>query len=250
MALLAALLLAACSTTETPERSTVASSITPTAATSAPSTQEPRTLAGWRRLFASVPSPEWGAGDIGLSVRLTDGRRVWLYGDTLSDVNGFQHSTAWVQTGKSVHVANGGRQVIPNSGDTFYWPETVRVARDGSLLVTAAPVKVTGTDLFDFTRHPTRSRVARLTVTAAGDLTFVGWKGYVARPEIAGDGDDIEILGPNHYAYWTVTHDIRLADGGRLVTTSQNWDDGIDAHRNADGSIRYEDWAQILTSSR
>jgi hypothetical protein len=196
-------------------------------------------------MFSEVDREEWGAADIGMSIALPDDRRVWLYGDTLSDGNGFVHSTAIVQDGGDLHVSRGGRQLLPNAGATFYWPETVRVFR-GDLMVTAAPIKVMGDCLYCFERHATDSRVARLAVTRKGDVRFVKWVRTVPRPEIAGDGEDLEILGPNHYAYWKITHDIQLRDGSWLTSTSQNWDNGFDAHRNPDGSLRYQDWRIIF----
>lgn len=209
----------------------------------------PDTVREYRAMFAKVPTSQWGAADISISAALPDGRRVWVYGDTLSDTHGFVHSTAIVQDGKALHVSRGGKQLLPNAGKTFYWPETIKVAKNGTLTITAAPVKMTGTDLFDFARHKTKSRVAKAQVTKDGDLRFMRWTKMVPRPDITGDGEDIQILGPNHYSYWEVVHDIDLRDGSCLKTTSQNWDDGFDAHRNPDGSLKYSDFRPMFSSA-
>lgn len=217
---------------------------------------EPKTVRGFERMFDTIPVTQWGAADIGISIRLKDGRRVWLWGDTLIDVGKRQpvmpHSTALVQTGKSIKVSMGGMQLLPNRGSTFYWPETVR-ARGNVLFVTAAPVRMTGPNIFDIERHPTRSRVARLVVNDLGDVVFKRWVRTVERPEITGDGEDLVILGANHYGYWFVTHDARVR-GGWLQTMSQNWDyahiegrDKFIEHRNADGSIRYDDFRPVFS---
>lgn len=207
----------------------------------------PNTARGYEHMFAQVSPDEWGAADISMSIRLKDGRRVWLYGDTLSRTNGFVHSTAITQDEGDLHVSDGGSQLLPNEGDTFYWPETV-TASGKRLYVTAAPITITGTGLFDFERHPTDSRVALLRVSHNGDVVFKRWVRTVQRPEIAGDGDDIVILGANHYGYWFVTHSIPLRGGKHLQTMSQNWSDGLDAHRKASGDLRWSDFRPEFTS--
>lgn len=221
-------------------------------------TAAPTTVDGYRAMFAKVPVSQWGGADVSISTKLRDGRRVWLYGDTLSGNNGFVHSTALTQSGGTLHVSAGGKQVLPNAKDAngrtiIFWVEQAKQQASGDLLITAAPVTLTGTGLFDFHRDPTRSRQALVAINSAGDLTFKKWVRYIHRPLLTIDGEDAHPAPDGkvgHWYYSYVIHDIRLADGTWLETNAQNWEDGFsDAHRNPDGSLRYTDWRPVFSSS-
>lgn len=210
---------------------------------------EPTTVAGYKAMFDAIPINQWGAADIGISVKLGDGRRVWLFGDTLRNNDpGFVHSTALTQSNGVIHVSRGGQQLLPNAGKVFYWPEVVKAQGANKIKVTAAPIKMKGTGLFDFKRNDHNSRTAILHVENDGDVIFDRWVELVPRPTIKGDGEDIVILGPNHYGYWFVTHDIVLANGKRLRSMSQNWDDGFENHLKPNGQLRYSDWGLVFDS--
>jgi hypothetical protein len=196
----------------------------------------PNTPAGYRAMFARVPVTTWGGGDIAQTTRLPGGRVVWVFGDTLSRRHGFVHSSALVQSGGVLHVSAAGHQLLPNGATTrgrttIYWPEKVALSGHG-LTVWATPISIGHAGPWDFHRIGTRSRVARVSITSAGDLTFRRWTGYAPRPAGATrvDGSDTRILGPHHYAYQRTVHpELRLTGGAHLVTWSQSWDDAIHA---------------------
>lgn len=216
--------------------------------------REPATAEEWRTLFARLPTDEWGGGDVSVSVRLASGRRLWMYGDTMSRRNVFVHSSAIVTDGRHVDVANGGRQVLPvepviDGRRTVYWTETLTALEGEYVLVTTAPVSVNTAALnhWDFRRTDRRSRQGLIHVDDAGDVHFLGWVGWVPRPDIGMDGEDIASPSPGHFTYGVFVHAIRLADGTFLRTRNRNYV-GI-THRNPDGTVRYEMWRPLFESS-
>lgn len=210
----------------------------------------PTTAAGYRRMFATLDPHQWGAADVSISQRLPDGRRVWLYGDTLSTGNGFVHSTAITQTGGRLHVSARGAQLLPDgpvTGDrkVVYWIEAVALHPNGDLAVTAAPISVGTASAWDFHRVDEESRTARVRVDAAGDARFIAWTGYVPAPPAT---NDLTEVGPHHFTYGAFTHDVRLASGRLLRTVNQNWDDPIANHTTRAGGIRYADFRPLFSS--
>jgi hypothetical protein len=205
----------------------------------------PTTVKGYADMWASIDPAEWGGADVSISVPLPDGRAVWLYGDTLSGNNGFVHSTAIVQDGGSLHVSAGGKQLLPNDDDHhIYWVEDAKSIGGGQLAVDASPMEIGNKSAWDFHRTRPEARRAIVQVDANGDVHFVKWAGWVKGQPIE---PTVTILGPNHYAYGAQAHpEVKLASGKTLYTVAQNWDDGFDAHRNADGSLRYSDWRPMF----
>lgn len=210
----------------------------------------PTTVAGYRKMFAQVDTAEWGAADVSISQRLRDGRRVWLYGDTFSGNNGFVHSTAITQKGGTLHVSNGGAQLLPNDApvngrESIYWIEAVSLFPNGDLRIVAAPMSIGKASPWDFERRNEQSRVARATVDAAGDVEFAGWTGWTAATPST---DDFTVVGPNHFTYGGFTHTIRLANGEWLRTVNQNWDDDFANHFD-NGVLRYSDYRPLFSST-
>lgn len=193
----------------------------------------PTTAAGYRSMLDAVPVSEWGAADVSLSVRLSDGRVVWLYGDTLS-TSRFAHSTAIVQTGGCLHVSRGGVQLLPDEKvvahpttrrpTVIYWISAARVAGAG-LVVTGRRIAIVGAGPWDF-KDTGFERVFTVSVSAGGDLSVVRSK--LNRSAVPDPGPLIDIGGPaHHFGYSRHTHPwAKLASGKTLVTTCQNWDDG------------------------
>ena len=221
---------------------------------------EPTTVRGYQRMFDQVPVAQWGGGDVSISHQMPDGRRVWLYGDTLSEKNGFVHSTALVQSGSKMVVSKGGKQVLPNGGkdpadpnrELIYWPDGVRQGptRD-TLIVTGMEMSIGKGGPWDFRKtRDGSSREAVVRVDKAGNLEFMRWRKYVPTPTVGNPHltDDFETLGPNHYAYGEVTHDIKLANGEYLTTKSQNYDDDFSNHVGPNG-FRFKDYRPILGST-
>lgn len=232
----------------------------PTPTLRAPKRPEPVSVAGYQKMLNRVDVAEWGGADVSYSVDLPDGRRVWLYGDTLSGNNGLVRNSALVQHGGDLHVSHGGQQVLPSEPKaqgrtTIYWPEVARVAKDGTLRVVAAPISVGKNSVWDFYRTgpTTKSRVAIVAIDTAGNLTFQRWSGWENRPDIDYDEvgyNDTRPLEMHHWGYAETTHpNIMLADGSHLVTMSQNWDNPMSEHENPDGSLRYHDWRPLFFST-
>jgi hypothetical protein len=213
-------------------------------------TPEPTTVRGYQRMFDQVSVNEWGGADVSISDRLPDGRIVWLYGDTLSADNGFVNSTAIVQDGGNLHVSRGGAQVLPGEPKVdgrkrIYWIETMKVIGKNRISVTAMPMSIGTSSVWDFQRWRAESRQATLRVTPAGDVIFEKWTGWVTAPVLP---DEFIILGPNHFTYQPVIHEhIRLESGQYLKTVSQNWDDDFEDHVGPDGKMQFKDWRPIFS---
>jgi hypothetical protein len=190
----------------------------------------PNTAAGFTKLFASVDPQAWGAADGALSIPLRDGRSVWLYGDTFSYRNGFVHSTAIVQDKGCLHVNNGGKQLVPNVDTThIFWIDPQYgfepPARDGELLIVARAVTLTGKCVWCF-KDGGYSEYLDLQVDAAGDVHVLGVLKHQKLP--VPDPGPMYMYGKHHFGYNRLTHpEFKMASGKHLVTTCQNWDDGV-----------------------
>lgn len=193
-------------------------------------TPAPTTVAGYARLFSGLPVSEWGAADGSMSVPLSDGRSVWLYGDTLS-AGRFVHSTAITQDRGCLHVSHQGAQLLPNDDAKHIYWVLGATARGNSLLVRARAITLVGTGPWDF-RDGGHTRTALTTVNATGDVTFVRWLRDV-RSQAPNPGPMIDCEAPaastpHHVCYSRHTHpEAHLAGGRVLITTCQNWDDGV-----------------------
>jgi hypothetical protein len=206
----------------------------------------PTTAAGYQALWASLPSYQWGAADVSISVPLADGRDLWLYGDTFRG-GGFVHSSAIVQSGGRLHVSAGGAQLLPNdSPSDIYWIEGAHRLPAGRVAVVAEPVHIGTAGPWDFHRSHAQDRVALVSVDWAGDVHFIAWTGWVAPPA---PHTDFTVVGPHHYTYTRVAHpEVRLASGLTLYTVCQNWDDGLAAHV-VGGVFRYQDFAPLFSEA-
>ena len=216
---------------------------------------EPSTVRGWQKLWDQVPDSEWGGADVSYSVQMPDGRRVWLYGDTFSGRNGFVHSTAITQSGGRLHVSNKGKQLLPDekpkgTRQTIYWITDAKAVGRNKLKIFATPTSVGKAGPWDFRQVGNKSRVAMATVDRRGNVNFDRWNGYVPIHRTSYDrGQDMKVdpKNPRHFTYARTVHPIKLANGKKLVTVCQNWDDPLENHRNADGSFRYRDFRPYFT---
>lgn len=162
--------------------------VTPAATCTTPA---PSTAPGYARMFDSIPASQWQGADHSESVKLADGRIVWLYADTISTgAPTFVHSTAIVQQAGCFHVANGGAQLIPDAADgSFYWPAGAVAFTNSTgphLLVSLVHVKAGGPAGFTVLG----SAAAILNTPAGADPVFLrmaaGWPNPA--PAIAGAG--------------------------------------------------------------
>jgi hypothetical protein len=196
-------------------------------------------------MFAAVDGNTWGAGDTALTVALP-GRSVWLYSDTASGPDPqhwtrFVHNTAIVQTAGCLRVANSGGQILPNdptSGD-YYWI-------DSASAIDSTHLRLLGYEMDPATQATTgQFRAATVAVTAAGDLMFQGWQGYVPAPAATGLVKDDGLMGNSvslngtviadnlltpptaEYTYSPQLHrELRLANGQTLLSLAVGWTSG------------------------
>jgi hypothetical protein len=184
----------------------------------------PTTAKGYAAMFAALPTSQWGAADTSISVPLADGRDVWLYSDTF-EAGRFVHSTAIVQDQGCLHVSHTGAQLLPNDdAQHIYWISTA-TGHGSSLTIQARAITLTGHGPWDF-RDGGHTRTALASVSAAGDVSFVRWTADRSSP--APNPGPMYVYGPHHFGYGRHTHpEARLASGRVLVTTCQNFDDGV-----------------------
>ncbi|MBT9255358.1 hypothetical protein KMZ30_07205 [Phycicoccus sp. KQZ13P-1] len=188
----------------------------------------PTSAAGYAALWATLPTDQWGAGDVSISVPLRDGRVLWLYGDTMSTGGRFVHSSAIVQTRGCLRVANGGAQILRDDSPTeIYWIHDATQRSNGTVAIRARLVRLTGTGTWAF-EDGGAWRTTIVRVTAAGDLVPL-WRSPL-RIAPAPDPGPLYHLSdrPGHFGYARSTHPwARLASGKTLTTTCQNYDDGV-----------------------
>lgn len=187
----------------------------------------PTTVLDYERLFSTVPSDQWGAADVSISVPLPDGRDVWLYGDTFTTSGHFFHSTAIVQDGGCLHVSNAGAQLLPDDDPKHvYWITSAVLSSSSTILVTAQAITLTGPGVWGF-QDRGYARTAEVTVSPTGDLSFTGWT--TVTPGAVPASPLLRIPGntdPHRFGYGLRLHpEARLADGATLTTISTNWDD-------------------------
>lgn len=189
----------------------------------------PTSAAGYAAMFGALDPRVWGAADVSISVPLADGRELWLYGDTMSgadprQLSGFVHSTAIVQSGGCLHVADGGRQLLPNlDADHWYWIQDAS-AHGMTVTIDARLIARTGSGPWGFADAGSTATFTA-AVDAAGDVHLVG-PPAVAASRPPDPGPMLRLDGrPHHFGYARVDHrDIVLSGGATLVTTCQNWD--------------------------
>ena len=179
---------------------------------------------GYAAMFAALPTRVWGAADVSISVKVGT-RSVWLFGDTFSDGR-LAHSTAITQDRGCLHVSHGGAQLLPNDDARhIYWIQSAVAVSATRVDVRARTITLTGTSAWAF-RDGGFDRIAVTRLNRAGDLTFAYWGAKVATP--VPDPGPMYVYGPHHFGYGRRTHpELKLASGRMLVTTCQNWDDGV-----------------------
>jgi hypothetical protein len=209
-----------------PYRTSSAADVVP-AGLSAPALcakKAPSKAAGYAAMFAALPTRVWGAADVSISVKV-GARSVWLFGDTFSDGR-IAHSTAVIQDRGCLHVSDGGAQLLPNDDARhIYWIQSAVAVSATRVDVRARAITLTGTRAWAF-KDGGFDRIAITRLNRAGDLTFVRWGAKVATP--VPDPGPMYVYGPHHFGYGRSTHpELKLASGRMLVTTCQNWDDGV-----------------------
>ena len=139
----------------------------------------PTTAAGYQRMFDAKNDWTWSGGDQAATVRLPDGRTLWLFADTIQgrETRTGGYAAGWRMVHNSfvlqdrgclrgVTGPNGG-EVIPNpTRSTFYWPQS-GVVTGGRLVVFSLRVRRTGTGPLDFVAVGTDAAVFSLPTSRA-----------------------------------------------------------------------------------
>jgi hypothetical protein len=139
----------------------------------------PNTPAAFAAALATLPSTQWGAADLSVSVPMPDVRTVWLYGDTFtgpdpSHLTGMVHSSAVVQNGGCFHVSARGAQLLPNDNPArISWPSGAIALDATHLLVATGQQKLTGTCGLCFQQVGLRGAI--VTLSPDGDVRFSHW---------------------------------------------------------------------------
>lgn len=133
------------------------------ASSSCVATGSVRTVADLNRITQLRGTEEFRGGDVGADALLQDGRRVWLFGDTIQDGSagpGGVRNSMLITDDRCIRavVPEGGGALIPDRADgtgprTGYWPMSVVVDhRTGYdlLYITTQRVRTTGSGAFDF----------------------------------------------------------------------------------------------------
>lgn len=219
------------------------------AAVSAPvcTAPTPTTAAGYQAMFDTVPTSQWGAADVFLSVRV-GGTNVWLMGDSISQVTSwspfsgrFVHSTAIAQNYGCLHVSHGGAQLLPNDTDgSWYWIKAAAAVDSTHLRITADHVQRTGAGAWAFKVVGQRTATAALS---GGDVTFQSWTGAAVPVQNVVKKDGVyapwsstvsevasgKVLATGlphstgHFSYSPFVHpEVRLASGKTLLTVATN----------------------------
>ena len=213
----------------------------------------PAGAAGYDAALASFQDPHFVGADVGLSLRLNDGRIVWMYGDTtrrVGDEEGTVRNSMVIDEGNCRRLLRpvGDGAVIPDRQDgTGYWP-TALIASPGALYVAAQRVREAGNDLgfvnlgpaiaiFDLA--PGAAPVLRSVTDIGPDDSSrarIGWGAAIA------DGADgwWYVYGTRHPeatdAFGWEVHVARTRPGRLLdVSRWQHWD-GRGWSRRAEGS--------------
>lgn len=203
-----------------------------------PSCQErtPTSAQGYAALWSTLDAREWGGADVSISVPLADGRVVWLYGDTFSSGR-MVHSSAIVQDGGCLAVANGGAQLLPDGpkGEVYWIEDAFQISAEvaeaeghpewaGGLWVAAEEHRITGDGPWDF-EYTGRTRSAIVQMDD-GELTFDRWGATATVPQA--DPGAMIVFGHGHFGYSVREHRwADLASGQVLTTVAQNFDDGV-----------------------
>lgn len=147
-----------------------------------PAARPPVTVAELNTLVARVDLPGWQSADIGASARLTDGRLVWVFGDTVREAG-------WrpLVVANSILVSSGrcaAQLVTPTRGPaipdradgTVFWPMSLAVIRRPGadvVVVLCARIHRGTSDAFDFTYLGSSAAIFAVGTGAAPQLREV-----------------------------------------------------------------------------
>ena len=225
-------------TAATPQHATT----TPAAVSTRCPLPAPTSAAGYAALWETVPDRYFAGGDLGISVRMPDGRDVWLYDDTMrpqpvgsTDRQFSAHQAALVQDRGCLRAANQGHQLVPNIDTThIFWAHDAHATGRSTLAIRSRLIVLTGGTGMNAFADGGSWRTDVFTVTPAGDLTLRAPGRLVTAP--APDPGPVYrcngtvVTGPhvpNHFCYSMQSHPAaRLTGGLRLYTLAQNYLDG------------------------
>lgn len=188
----------------------------------------PRDVAGINRMVARYRStPGFVGADVGASVRLQDGRGIWVFGDTLRQTSFrgerfVRNSMLIFGPGcASVVLPRDHGAVIPDRADGVgYWPMDLAAAsRPGFDLVGVSlqRVRTTGPGVFDFEVLGPAFALFKVPVGQAPQLLLVHDVGQDdADPRRPMWGAAVEVAGSWVYLYGTASPGPKVAFGRSL----------------------------------
>ncbi len=232
------------------------SAVTPALARPAPVVQardvcgaEPADAAGWNRMFRALEG-DWSGGDAALSLRLPDGRLLWLFGDSFvgdvtpegrrADGTTIVRNAALISSGTCVTAVTPGRATLPGRGGTWLWPTSLVLtgtAPDGTATVAvfAQRMASTGSGAWSFRR--VGAAVVTLTVRPRGSARVASVRDLPRSSVLWGAATVTQ--GGVTYVYGTRAVDEPLVFGRDLLVarsrTSDVRDPGAWTYRTADG---------------
>lgn len=127
---------------------------------------EPTDAAGWQHLF-SAQTGAWAGADVATSVRLPDGRLLWLFGATFvgrvgrggvrADDTRIVRNSLVVTDGRCFAPLSTGSDALPGRHGTWLWPThsivtSGHAGRTSDVVVFAQRMRRTGTDSWGFSR--------------------------------------------------------------------------------------------------
>jgi hypothetical protein len=142
---------------------------------------------GLNRIISTLDLPGWQAGDIGASSQLSDGRMVWLFGDTVraDDVAPRLVANSMLITSDEcvaqLHAPDGGPVIPDVSADVVRWPMSVAVLRPleeyadeatDAIVVMCARTRRGGGNL-DYTFLGTSAAVFTVTANGVPELRHI-----------------------------------------------------------------------------
>ncbi len=144
----------------------------------------PTTAAGWQAAFDGLNDASWSGADQGSSLRLPDGRLLWVFDDTFqggeepdgsrSPGTRFVHNSLVLSDGGCLRGVTGptGAEVVPDTPDgQWFWPLHAVVDGGRLFLPSSRVARVTGPD--DVSSFSTDGTwLAELTLPAGGTPTF------------------------------------------------------------------------------
>lgn len=186
-----------------------------------------------------IATGQWRGGDSTRTVKLADGRALWLFADSFTN-KGFVNSSALLQSGRTLTPANDGNQILPkgkptaDGRKTVYWIEGASplALKDGTFNLNVAKFSIGTANSLDFERvGPSYNAQMRVK---GNTVNFVKWVGTTPRAPLntaflgAQDGVPAHLIEKNRVFYQriNVAPGVDAINSNRLDGDLTKIDDG------------------------